>query len=306
VFKELKTGFTMEPVLAIPDIDREIRVEADTSDYATGRVLSTKCEDRKWRLVAFISKSLNTMERNYEIHDKEMLAVIRCLEAWRHYLEGVKLEFEIWTDHKNLQYFMTSQKLNCRQVRWALYLSRFNFRLKHVPGKNMEKANGLSRRPDWQEGVERDNEDQKLIKPEWIRGVETLIKEENLRERIRKAQEGDEKIVEAIKGLKGAGIKALKDKEWRVEDGIVLKEGRIYVPEGDLRREIIQLHHDTPLGGHGGRWKTTELISRNYWWPGVTKEVGRYVEGCDACQRYKNRSKAPAGKLMPNTIPEKP
>jgi len=103
-----------------------------------------------------------------------------------------------------------------------------------------------------------------LIKPEWIRGVEMLIKKENLRERIRKAQEGDGKIVEAIKGLKGAGIKTLKDKEWRVKDGIVLKEGRIYVLEGDLRREIIQLHHDTPLGGHGGRWKTTELISRNY------------------------------------------
>ena len=69
----------------------------------------------------------------------------------------------------------------------------------------MGKADGLSRRPDWQEGVERDNKDQKLIKPEWIRGVETLIEEENLRERIRKAQEGDGKIVEAIKGLKGAG-----------------------------------------------------------------------------------------------------
>jgi len=133
-----------------------------------------------------------------------------------------------------------------------------------------------------------------------------LIEEENLRERIRKVQEGDRKIVEAIKELKGAGIKALKDEEWGVEDGIVLKEGKIYMPEGDLRREIIQLHHNTPLGGHGGRWKTTELISRNYWWPGVTKEVGRYVEGCNACQRYKNQSEAPAGKLMPNMIPEKP
>jgi len=190
-FEELKTGFTTEPILAIPDIDREMRVEADASDYATGGVLSTKCEDGKWRLVAFISKSLNTTERNYEIHNKEMLAVIRCLEAWRHYLEGAKLEFEIWTDHKNFQYFMMSQKLNRRQARWALYLSRFNFRLKHVPGKSMGKADGLSRRPDWQKGVERDNEDQKLIKPEWIRGVETLIEEENLRERIRKAQEGD-------------------------------------------------------------------------------------------------------------------
>jgi len=79
-----------------------MRVEADASDYATGEVLSTKCEDGKWKPVAFISKLLNTIERNYEIHDKEMLVVIRCLEAWRHYLEGAKLKFEIWTDHKNL------------------------------------------------------------------------------------------------------------------------------------------------------------------------------------------------------------
>ena len=142
-----------------------------------------------------------------------MLAVIRCLEAWRHYLEGAKLKFEIWTDYKNLQYFMTSQKLNCRQARWALYLSQFNFMLKHIPGKSMGKADGLSRRPDWQEGVERDNEDQKLIKLEWIRRVEMLMEEENLRERIRKVQEGDEKIVKAVEKLKRAGIKALKDEE---------------------------------------------------------------------------------------------
>ena len=77
----------------------------------------------------------------------------------------------------------------------------------------MGKVDGLSRRPDWQEGVERDNEDQKLIKPEWIRGVKTLIEEENLRERIRKAQERDGKVVEAIKGLKGAELKTLKDEE---------------------------------------------------------------------------------------------
>jgi len=228
------------------------------------------------------------MERNYEIHDKEMLAVIRCLEAWRHYLEEAKLEFKIWTDHKNLQYFMMSQKLNHRQARWALYLSRFNFTLKHVPGKSMGKADGLSRRPDWQKRMEKDNEDQTLIKPEWIRGIKTLMQEENLKERIRKVQEGDEKVVKAVEELKKAGIKTLRDKEWEVEDRIVMKEGRIYVLEGDLRREIIQLHHDTLVGGHGGRWKMTELIGRNYWWPGITKEVGRYVEGCDTCQRYKN------------------
>jgi len=85
-------------------------------------MLVRKEQKWKWRPVAFISKSLNTTEQNYEIHDKEMLAVIRCLEAWKHYLERAKLEFEIWTDYKNLQYFMTSQKLNHRQARWVLYL----------------------------------------------------------------------------------------------------------------------------------------------------------------------------------------
>jgi len=145
-----------------------------------------------------------------------------------------------------------------------------------------------------------------LIKPEWVRGAETMIEEGNLRERIRKAQKRDKRVVKAVEELKRVGVKTLRDEEWEIEDGVVLKEGRIYVPEGELRGEVIWLHHDTPVGGHGGRWKTMELVTRNYWWPGVTKEVGRYVDGCDACQRYKNRSKALAGKLMPNAIPEKP
>jgi len=169
----------------------------------------------------------------------------------------------------------------------------------------MGKADGLSRRPDWQEGMEKDNEDRTLIRPEWVRGVKMVIEEGDLRKRIKKAQEGDEKVVKAVEELKKAGVKTLRDEEWEIEDKVVLKEGRIYIPEGELRGEIIQLHHDTPVGGHGGRWKTTKLVTRNYWWPGVTKEVGKYVDGCNACQRYKNRSEAPAGKLMPNAIPEK-
>ena len=117
VFEKLKVVFTTEPILAIPNIDKEMRVEADISDYATGRVLSIKCEDRKWRPVAFISKSLNTTKRNYEIQDKEILAVIRYLEVQRHYLEEVKLEFEIWMDYKNLQYFMTMSCCTTVQVK---------------------------------------------------------------------------------------------------------------------------------------------------------------------------------------------
>jgi len=144
-FKQLKGIFTTRPLLVAPDLDKEFRVEVNASNFAIGGVLSIKCKDNKWRPVAYISKSLNEIEQNYEIHDKEMLVVIQCLEAWRHFLEGVKGKFEIWLDHKNLEYFMSNQKLNRRQVRWALYLSRFDFVLKYVPGRRMGKADGLSR-----------------------------------------------------------------------------------------------------------------------------------------------------------------
>ena len=95
MFEELKKKFTQELVLAAPDIDKKMRMEVDTSDYATEGVLLMEGENGKWRPVAFLSKSLNEIERNYEIHDKEMLAIIRELESWRHLLEGVQFKFEI-------------------------------------------------------------------------------------------------------------------------------------------------------------------------------------------------------------------
>ena len=127
----------------------------------------------------------------------------------------------------------------------------------------MGKTDRLSRRPDWQKEVEKDNKDQKLIKPEWVRRAEMIIKEENLRERIKKVQEGDEKVVKVVEEMKKARIKTLRDKEWEIEDRIVIKKRKIYILEEELRGEVIQLHHNTPVGGHGGRWKMTELVTRN-------------------------------------------
>jgi len=89
-----------------------MRMEVDASDYATGGVLSMKCENGKWRPVAFFLKFLNEIERNYKIYNKEMLVVIRELENWWHLLEDAKYKFKIWTNHKNLEYFIKAQKLN--------------------------------------------------------------------------------------------------------------------------------------------------------------------------------------------------
>ena len=260
----------MELVLVTPDLDKEMRVEANASDFAMEGVLTMKCEDERWRPVAYISKLLNETERNYEIHDKEMLAIIRCLEAWRHFLEGAKGRFEIWTDHKNLEYFMKAQKLNRRQARWSLYLSRFDFALKHVAGKSMGRADSLSRRVDWAEGVERDNENQVMLKEEWleIRAIEQLVErpEKEIVKRIKEVRDKDKEVIKVVEEMKKAGVKMLRDEEWQIEEGLVLKERKVYIPKDEkLRVEIIQLHHDIPIVEHGGQWKMVELVTRNYW-----------------------------------------
>jgi len=229
---------------------------------------------------------LNEAERNYEIHNKEMLAIIRCLEAWRHFLEGAKDWFEIWMNHKNLEYFIKAQKLNQRQARWSLYLSRFDFTLKHVAGKSMGRADSLSRRVDWVEGVEQDNENQVMLKKEWldVRAIEQLIEgpEEEIVKKIKEARDKDEEVIKMVEEMKKAEVKTLRDEEWQIEKGLVLKEGRVYVLKDEkLRVEIIRLHYDTPIARHGEQWKMVELVTRNYWWPGITKEVKQYVEGYD-------------------------
>jgi len=139
------------------------RIEADSSDFATGAVLSQQSPtDGKWHSVAFYSKFLSSVEQNYEIHDKEMLAIIRVLEEWRHFLEGVTHPVEIWTDHKNLEYFMTAKKLNHCQARWSLYLARLDFLLHHRPGCTMGKPDVLSRKADHGNGTS-NNEDIVLL-----------------------------------------------------------------------------------------------------------------------------------------------
>ena len=210
MFQDMKRIFTLELVLVIPDLNREIRVEADASNYVTEGVLLVKYKDKRQRPVVFISKLINPTEKNYEIYNKEILVVIKYLEVWRHYLEGTKVQFEIQIDYKNLQYFMSSQKLNYRQVRQILYLSRFDFVLKYIPGKSMRKADRLSRRPDWQKGVENNNEDRTLIKLEWIQKEvrqreEILIEEEGLKERIKKIQKKNKRVVKAVEELKDQG-----------------------------------------------------------------------------------------------------
>jgi len=162
-FEDLKTVVTTALVLVSPQESDPFWIEADSSDFATGAVLSQQSTtDGKWHPVAFYSKSLSSMERNYKIHNKEMLAIIHALEEWRHFLEEATHPVEIWTDHKNLEYFMTAKKLNHCQARWSLHLARFDFLLHHRPRHTMGKPDALSRRADHGNGAS-DNEDVVLL-----------------------------------------------------------------------------------------------------------------------------------------------
>jgi len=144
-------------------------------DFATGAVLSQIfSEDEKWHPVAFLSKSLSPVERNYEIQDKEMLAIIWALQEWRHFIKGVEHQCKIWMDHKNLEYFMTAKQLNWRQAQWSLYLSCFNFTLHHKPRKSMGKPHALSRRSDHGTGAD-DNSDIMLLTRNSLRYVHWTV-----------------------------------------------------------------------------------------------------------------------------------
>ena len=133
----------------------------------------------------------------------------------------------------------------------------------------MEKADSLSRKVDWAERVERDNENQVILKEKWlkVRVMEQLIEEpeEEIVRKIKKAKDKDEEVIKVVEEMKKVGIKMLTNKEWQIEKGLVLKEKKVYVLKNEkLRVEIIQLYYNMPIAGHGGQWKTMELVTINY------------------------------------------
>ncbi len=123
-FQRLKSSFVSAPVLTLPNTKRQFVVEVDASDLGAGAVLSQRSErDNKLHPCAFLSRRFSSSERNYDVGNRELLAIKLALEEWRHWLEGAEQPFLIWTDHKNIEYIKTAKRLNPRQARWALFFS---------------------------------------------------------------------------------------------------------------------------------------------------------------------------------------
>src|SRR5258705_829374 len=306
-FDALKSTVTSAPMLAFPSKSSPFCLECNASNFATGAVLLQQQEDGLFHLIGFMSKSFSDMERNYQIHDKEMLVIMHALEEWRHFLEGSDQKFEIHTDHKNLSYFQEAHKLNCRQARWSLYISRFDFVLTHKPGRQMGRPDALLRQADHLRGVE-DNADCTLLTLEVfeLRVTEAVMlegEEATFMERIRQSDQYDDPVVKARKALDRG---ELRSDEWTCTEGVVLYRGRVYVPDGPwLCHDLVHAHYTATVARHPRRWKTLELVSQNYWWPRLSRYIAKFVAGCDACNRTKTFPMQKVGKLIPNKVPDR-
>ena len=319
-FRELKNRLLSAPVLIHYRPNRATKLETDSSDGVVGAVLSQLYEeDNQWHPVAFFSKTMAPAECNYGIHDKEMLAIIRALQEYRAELEGLQREerFDIFTDHRALEYFMTTKALNSRQANWSEYLSRFHFLIRYRPGKNNTLADALSR----QEAVVKDQGDAKKRFRE-----QTLLPRECLdSEILTELGEREQEVIVSIdqdlelmdkllqENRTDPKLESYREKaksendDWTLEDGLVLYRSRLLVPENDdLKVRLVDEAHKQPSTAHPGKAKTKELIKARYYWPKMDEYIDRYVRNCHTCRRFHTPKDLPPGLLNPLPIPERP
>jgi hypothetical protein len=237
-----------------------------------------------------------------------MLGCIRALEDWRHYLEGIS--FEIVTDHKNIEWWASMRDLNRRQARWTLYLSRFSFKITYRKGELMQ-ADALSRFSKDQVSDKEDNRQVQVLKPEhFIRAAKAHFVPEvdSLGDCIRWASLREAEVIEGLKSINKTAPKALTNGTamWEEDDSFVYYKGRLYVPNDcKLHQDVVKSCHNDILAGHPGKNRTTELVTRYYWWPHMAGFISAYVEGCDRCQRYQ-KDLHPKALIQPQEVPEGP
>ncbi|QRV83345.1 Retrotransposable element Tf2 protein [Ceratobasidium sp. AG-Ba] len=304
-FEEIKKRVSQDPVLIHPDPDKPFILETDASGIAIGAILSQRGEDGYLHPVAYLSKSYNDAQRNYDTANKELLAIVESLKHWRIYLEGTILPVTVFTDHRNLERWKNAETFNRRHARWHMELASFNFEIHYRPGKMSNKPDALSRRHDHEDIP---NPQQIMINAERFKGFKANI-EIDIISMIRESLSDDESLTTLIESTKKKedlppSIRKQYDKyEWK--EDLLWYEGRIVIPENkEIRLAILEMHHDNPIAGHQGQARTLELISRRYYWPAMKQQVNRFVETCEICQRSKGHKQYAPPKPLP--IPQKP
>ncbi|GMF28386.1 unnamed protein product [Phytophthora fragariaefolia] len=264
-FDAIKSSLQSAPILALPDEDRSFSVVCDASDFAIGcDLLQVDAEGRE-SVVSFQSHQLKAVEKNYPVHDKELLAMKYALVKFRVHLLGQK-PFVIYTYHASLRTATSSPHLSQRMARWLSFFAEYNFTVEYKPGKQNVLADALCRRPDYE-----------LAHLAYL--------ESPLYELIREAYAGDDDLAGLVAALsvpnKTVGLTERQRSRlhrYSVVEGLLYyqvdggDEPRIVVPnDEDLRHRVLYEAHDTPRSGHLGREKTYTSVARNFWWSHIYK-----------------------------------
>ncbi|KAJ1599194.1 hypothetical protein NDA14_003925 [Ustilago hordei] len=313
-FHKLIQAFTSAGVLQHFDYHLPTRLETDASDFAIAGVLKQEHEGR-WHPVAFYSRKMSSAEKNYEIHDKELLAVVACLTQWRHMLAGLPNQLVILTDHEALKYFKSQRRITGRQARWAILLADFDFILQYRPGDKGGEPDALTRRTDMQPaGEEQDHNVRQLLPPRVFKEtadhdsllVAPMISMESI------ASKGLKDLVKIFQPLDQELQEIHRKKPFELKDDLWYSGGSAKEVDGQslsvehLRFMVMTQCHDGITAGHVGRDATIKAAQRHYWWPNMTAWIADYVASCPVCARYKAPRHRPYGLLQPLATPDRP
>ncbi|GFT76580.1 hypothetical protein TNCV_3678191 [Trichonephila clavipes] len=280
-FNSLKKALTSDPVLGMYDERASTEIHTDASGYGIGAVL-VQIQNNVEKVIAYASRTLTKAEKNYSTTERECLAIVWATNKFRPYIFGK--HFTVVTDHHSLCWLMNLKDPSGRLARWALRLQEHDFDVKYKTGKKHSDADALSRNP-----VEEETEtSDKFL------AVTTSM---NLAMEQKKDQD-----LAKLKLLSNSS----KNEEFRFIDGILCRknfdpDGKLWLPviPKHLRADILRHFHDAPTAGHLGFAKTYDRIRKRFYWPGMYRNVVRYVMHCRECQRRKSVPQRPPGRLVP-------
>jgi hypothetical protein len=267
-------------MLNIADPDIDFLVCTDACKEGIRGVLM-----QEGHVVCYESRKLNDHEINYVTHDLELASIVHDLKMWRHYLLGRR--FILMIDHCGLRHLFDQSKLNDRQARWMALLSEFDLEIEHIKGKENRVVDALSR----------------SMKTIHLEAVSTC--EMNFRERVRNAQETYAffKTVTSYLNQKPTGIKY--EGYQMLDEGLLTYKNILHIPScDDLKRFIMDELHKIPYIGHLGYQKMITATRKQFYWPGLEKDIAEYLAKCLECQQVKAEHRHPPGLLQPLPILE--
>jgi hypothetical protein len=276
------------------DLSKKVFVTCDASDWRMGVTLSVGETWETARPIAFDSMQLKGAEKNYPVHEKELLAIVCALRKWRSDLLGGPIF--VYTNHRTLENFDSQRDLSRRQLQWQEYLSQYEMTIVYIRGEDNTIADALSRMPP----DAYDDEKEVKLHEAWkvpIGAVLSIASDERVLKTIKEGYKEDDFCRKLSEGK--SKIPGIEE-----SNGLWYVGGRLVIPRnGDIRENLFRLAHD--CAGHFGADKTYGLLQKSYYWLNMRKELEEgYIPGCEGCQRNKSRTTRLGGPLHPLPVPE--